>query len=81
MACCDAKYRCTLVDFGDNGRESDGEVYMNSKLGYAIDHKLIDILEETGITGANSTETYPYVLVGDDIFSLKTLHNEAISKQ
>ena len=43
MTVCDAKYRFTLVDIGDSGRQSAGSVYNNSTLGYAIENNTIDL--------------------------------------
>ena len=34
LGICDAKYKCTLVDIGDSGRQSNGSVYANSHLCY-----------------------------------------------
>ena len=36
LAVCDTNYEFTIVDIGDSGRQSDGGMYANSKLGYAI---------------------------------------------
>ena len=68
MAVCDANYSFTLVDVGDVGRNSDGGVFSNSKLGYAITNKLLKIPEPTLIPQAR--RTYPYVFVGDEAFQL-----------
>ena len=43
MAICDARYRFLLVDIGDYGRQSDGSVYNNSHLGYAIENNTLGI--------------------------------------
>ena len=43
LGVCDANYKFTLVDIGDSGRQSDGSVYSNSKLGYAIENNLLNI--------------------------------------
>ena len=59
LAVCDANYEFTMVDIGDSGRQSEGGVYANSKLGYAIENDLLNIPE------------FPYVFVADDAFSLK----------
>ena len=37
LAVCNAVYKFLLVDIGDAGRQSDGGVYNNSSLGYAIE--------------------------------------------
>ena len=69
LGVCDASYKCTLVDIGDSGRQSDGSVYANSNVGYAIENKLLNIPPDAKITG--STKVLPYVVVGDDAFGLK----------
>ena len=70
MAVCDAKYEFTLVEIGDAGRQSDGGVYKNSHLGYAIDTNSIN-RPLTGRLVSNGKE-YPYVFVADEAFQLKT---------
>ena len=36
LAVCNASYEFILVDVGDNGRQSDGGVYTNSRLGMLL---------------------------------------------
>ena len=43
MAVSSASYQFLLVDIGDSGRQSDGSVYHNRHLGYAIENNLIDM--------------------------------------
>ena len=43
MAICNARYQFTVVDIGDSGRQSDGSVYANSNLGYAIENKQLKL--------------------------------------
>lgn len=69
MAVCDARYKFTMVDIGDSGRQSDGSVYANSNLGYAIENKLLNTPPDCQIS--NSNKVLPYVFVGDDAFGLK----------
>ena len=69
MGVCDAKYQFTLVDIGDTGRQSDGSVYANSQLGYAIENDLLSIPKAAQLPC--SQKVLPYVLVGDDAFGLK----------
>ena len=66
----DANYKFTLADIGDSGRQSDGSVYANSNLGYAIENKLLKVPPDSKITHG-STKISPYVFVGDDAFGLK----------
>ena len=70
MAICNAKYEFTMVDIGDSGRQSDGSVYNNSQLGYAIEQNLIDIPDPHVLP--NSERKLPFVFVADDAFGLKT---------
>jgi hypothetical protein len=70
MAICNADYEFLLVDVGDAGRQSDGGVYTNSHLGYAIDNNLLNIPNSEKI--GNSDEIFPYVFLADDAFGLKT---------
>ena len=70
MAVFNAEYEFLLVDVGDAGRQSDGSVYTNSHLGYAIDNNLLNIPNQEKI--GNSDEIFPYVFLADDAFGLKT---------
>ena len=70
MAVCNADYEFLLVDVGDAGRQSDGSVYTNSHLGYAIDNNLLNTPNPDKI--GNSNEIFPYVFLADDAFGLKT---------
>ena len=46
LAVCNTNYEFTLVDeVGEVGRQSDGCIYNNSKLGMAIDRNLLNIPE------------------------------------
>ena len=69
MGVCDANYKFILTDIGDSGRQSDGSVYNNCNLGYAIENKLLDIPSYCKITG--SQRVLPCVFVADDAFGLK----------
>ena len=68
MAVFDAKYRFTLVDIGDTGRQSDGSVYTNSHLGYPIENDLLNIPQPSNFT--QSEMILSYVFIGDDAFGL-----------
>ena len=57
LGVCDANYKFTLVDIGDSGRQSDGSVYANSNLGYAIENKLLNVPPDAKVTG--STKVLP----------------------
>ena len=69
MVVCGADYKFLLVDIGDRGRQSDGSVYFNSNLGFAIQNNSLNIPPASQL--ANSSRILPYVLVGDDAFGLK----------
>lgn len=63
-----ANYEYNLLDIGDAGRESEGGVYKNSNLGYAVDHNILKIPPPAPIN--DSSKVYPYVFVADDAFQL-----------
>ena len=69
LAICDANYRFVLVDIGDSGRHSDGGVFSNSRIGQLFDRGEMNVPSACTLPG--STDTVPYVLVGDDAFPLK----------
>ena len=69
LAVCDASYKFTLVDIGDAGRQSDGGVYSNSKLGFSIENKLLDFPPDEKLP--NCQVVAPYVFIGDDAFPLR----------
>ena len=68
MAVVNADYEFTLVDIGEAGRQSDGGVFANSDLGYAMNNDLLNFPDPRDMGG----KLYPYVFVGDEAFSLKT---------
>ncbi|XP_065652846.1 uncharacterized protein LOC136080161 [Hydra vulgaris] len=43
LAVCNDKYEFTMVDIGDSGRQSDGSVFNNCSLGYAIENNKLSI--------------------------------------
>ena len=49
MVVCDAKYKFTLVDIGDTGKQSDDSVYTNSHLGYAIEYGRLNIPQSSNL--------------------------------
>ena len=62
LAVCNARYEFTLVDIGQAGRQSDGGVYKNSNLGYAINQNLLNVPTPSNMS---SEGKYPYVFVVD----------------
>ena len=70
MAVCNARYEFIMVDIGDSGRQSDGSVYNNSHLGYAIEQNTINLPQAEKV-GQDPANVLPYVFVADDAFGLK----------
>ena len=68
MAICDSNYSFRLVYIGDAGRNSDGGVFANIKMGHDITNKLLNIPESEVIKFSN--KLFPYVFVGDEAFQL-----------
>ena len=71
LAVCNARYEFIMVDIGDSGRQSDGSVYNNSHLGYAIENNTLNI-PKPEVVGRSPTNILPYVFVADDAFGLKS---------
>ena len=69
LATCDASYKFVLVDVGDAGRQSDGGMYTNSKLGFAIENQKLNLPPPEVIHGTQ--KVFPFVFVADEAFSLK----------
>ena len=60
-----------MVDVGDLGRQSDGSVYNNSHLGYAIEHNKLNFPDPERAS-MHYDKVLPFVFVADDAFGLKT---------
>ena len=71
LAVCNASYGFILLDIGDTGRQSDGSVYSNGHLGFAIENKKLKIPNDNRID-THSNVVLPYVFVADDAFGLKS---------
>ncbi|XP_004205488.3 uncharacterized protein LOC101234680 [Hydra vulgaris] len=69
LAACNAKYEFTMVDIGDSGKRSDGSVFNNFSLGYAIENNKLNIPDPENI--GNSEKILPYVFVADNAFGFK----------
>ena len=69
LSVCNAKYHFSLIDIGNSGRQSDGSVYTNSRLGYAIENGRLGIPQACKVRDAEII--LPYVFVGDNAFALK----------
>ena len=60
-----------MVDIGDPGRQSDGSVYHNFHLGYAIEINVLNIPKQA-VAARDPGNILPHVFVADDEFGLKT---------
>ena len=58
-----------MVDIGDSERQSDGSVYNNYSLGYAVENNRLIIPNPELFN--NYGKTSPYVLIADYAFALK----------
>ncbi|KYN12331.1 hypothetical protein ALC57_15503, partial [Trachymyrmex cornetzi] len=70
LAVSDAKNRFTIVDIGAEGRQSDGGVFENSGLPHLLETNALHIPLPTRLN--NTDLEFPYVLLGDEAFSLST---------
>lgn len=68
FAIVDAKYRFLLVDFGTNGRVSDGGVLQNTKFHEKLQSDELKIPKPCNVT--EHFKEVPYVFVADDAFPL-----------
>ena len=59
------------MDIGEVGRQSDDDVYSNSKLGQTIDQNILKFPEPAAIDNYDTTKKFPYVFVADEAFALK----------
>lgn len=69
MAIVNANYQFTMVDVGANGRISDGGVLYYTKFWEKFENNTLNIPLPSCLP--NTNETYPYVFVADEAFSLK----------
>ena len=65
----DVSYKFTVVDIGLYGRNSDGGIFVHSKLGKYLETQL-GIPEDKQLPGTSCLA--PHVIVGDEAFPLKT---------
>jgi hypothetical protein len=73
MGVCDAHNKFILVDVGDTGRQSDGSVYNNCYLGYAIENNLLNLPDSEKIT-SNCDIDLPYVQYSLEMMLLASKH-------
>lgn len=69
LALVDAHYNFIAVDVGAYGKNSDGGIFMHSKLGNRLDQKKLNVPPSTALPG--TTNVVPYVILGDEAFPLK----------
>lgn len=67
---CDANYTFTLVDIGAFGRQSDGDIFKNSRMAQRFVQEKIHVPPADEIYEGSSE--YPYVIVGDEAFPLSS---------
>lgn len=70
MAICDSNYIFKFVDIGAYGRRSDGGIFKESIFGQKFENNEMKIPKPTSIS--NNGENFPYVIVGDEAFPLKS---------
>ena len=59
LAVCSTNYELSIVDIGAAGRQTDGGISKNSKLGMAIDRNLLNIPEPATINEYSVTKKIP----------------------
>jgi len=69
LALVDAHYRFIAVDIGGYGRNSDGGLFANSKLGKALEKNKLNVPKDNALP--NTQTIMPYIIVGDEAFPLK----------
>ncbi|XP_033112750.1 protein ALP1-like [Anneissia japonica] len=68
MGICDAKYSFIWVSVGSYGRDNDASIFGQSSFFKQADMGVLKVPMPSDVNGY----TLPYVLLGDDIFPLKT---------
>lgn len=68
LAVVDAKYKFVVVDVGAYGRNSDGGIFSNSRLGNKIHNGTLNIPQNKCLPGTN--QEMPHVFVADEAFPL-----------
>ncbi|CAK1599878.1 unnamed protein product [Parnassius mnemosyne] len=79
LALVDANYKFIAVDVGAFGRNSDGGVFAESKLGTSLATNTADIPADTPLE--NGGEPMPHVIIGDQAFPLKPYLMRPYSKE
>ena len=71
MAVANSDYEFIMVDIGEAGRQSDGGVFANGHIGYAMNNDLLGLPAPRQISPSLEMH-FPYVFTGDEAFPLKT---------
>ncbi len=71
IAVVKSDYEFTLVDIGEAGRQSDGGVFANGHVGYAMNNDLLGLPAPRRLS-PSSNNHFPYVFTGYEAFLLKT---------
>ena len=79
LAVCNTNYEFTLAHVGGAGRQTDGGIYNNSKLGLTIDRNLLNIPEPTTINEYSVTKKISICLCCRLSFSFETFYVMASS--
>lgn len=69
LALVDAHYKFIAVDIGGYGKNSDGGLFANSKLGKLLERNKLNVPKDNALP--NTQTIMPYVIVGDEAFPLK----------
>jgi len=69
LALVDAHYKFIAVDIGGYGKNSDGGLFANSKLGKALEKNKLNVPKDNALP--NTQNVMLYVIVGDEAFPLK----------
>nr|CAH7732404.1 unnamed protein product [Callosobruchus chinensis] len=70
LGLADANYQFTYINVGSAGRNSDGGVYVNSRLSKALENNSVNIPQPKPLPGRRRPVPY-VVMVADDAFALK----------
>lgn len=70
LALVDAEYKFLAVDVGAYGKNSDGGIFYDSKMGKALKNKTFGMPDDKPIT--ENGKPLPYIIVGDEAFPCKT---------
>ena len=69
LALVDAHYRFIAVDIGGYGKNSDGGLFANSKLGKTLEENKLNVPKDKPLP--NTQNIMPHVIVADEAFPLK----------